>query len=527
VTAEWDADGYRVARETSLGHQERVARNAYGGRIQTTIDDKTVMHHERDELGREVARALPEGGRVVKEYDAMSRLTRCAALRPSGPDEVSADEPEWIGQMPMHATHELSFRYGWDGELIGRADSQRGNTEYRYDPIGQLLAQTPEQAREHVFEYDLRGNRSETTPGAPIREFGAGNQVQRNGDVRYRWDALGRLIEKRQPAPDSESDAVWRYAWNSEGLLTSVEMPDGSSVQYIYDALSRRLAKRVLPAGDTAHEVKTVRFIWDGNHIAHDIREVARAAGDPVVEERTFGFDDSQFVPLYQTNVRRGSSTANTAYYLTDQVGSVDCLLDAAGEHVWTCNRTPWGESEEGGTGEASPFRLQGQYRDDETGLHYNRNRYYDPALGFFISADPLGLEAGHHDYRYAPNPLQWIDPLGLVTAALMASMEAEGREVPDGSTAHHIVQRNGGGDGGTRARTCLARAGIGIDDGANGARLKGTRGTQCDRGGHERGCEGYHGGNDIHGPAAMTRVADRLEARRCRGTRERAEGNG
>jgi RHS repeat-associated protein len=61
-----------------------------------------------------------------------------------------------------------------------------------------------------------------------------------------------------------------------------------------------------------------------------------------------------------------------------------------------------------------NPLRLQGQYFDVETGLHYNRSRYYDPATGQYVSQDPLGLEAGVSVYGYAPNTIAWIDPLGL-----------------------------------------------------------------------------------------------------------------
>ncbi|GLS24614.1 RHS repeat-associated core domain-containing protein [Marinibactrum halimedae] len=61
------------------------------------------------------------------------------------------------------------------------------------------------------------------------------------------------------------------------------------------------------------------------------------------------------------------------------------------------------------------PIRFQGQYHDEETGLHYNRFRYYDPAIGQFITQDPIGLLGGSNNYRYAPNPISWTDPWGLV----------------------------------------------------------------------------------------------------------------
>ena len=56
-----------------------------------------------------------------------------------------------------------------------------------------------------------------------------------------------------------------------------------------------------------------------------------------------------------------------------------------------------------------------GQYFDEESGLHYNRHRYYDPGTARFTTVDPIGLLSGDNNYEYANNPIHWIDPLGLV----------------------------------------------------------------------------------------------------------------
>ncbi|CAB1228612.1 RHS repeat-associated core domain-containing protein [Serratia liquefaciens] len=61
-----------------------------------------------------------------------------------------------------------------------------------------------------------------------------------------------------------------------------------------------------------------------------------------------------------------------------------------------------------------TPIRFQGQFHDHETGLHYNRYRYYDPEVGRFVGQDPVGYRGGINLYQYAPNPTGWIDPLGL-----------------------------------------------------------------------------------------------------------------
>ncbi|WP_230961485.1 RHS repeat-associated core domain-containing protein, partial [Burkholderia stagnalis] len=87
---------------------------------------------------------------------------------------------------------------------------------------------------------------------------------------------------------------------------------------------------------------------------------------------------------------------------------------------AWSARYKAWGEAREV-IGEAArkagienPLRFAGQYFDRETGLHYNRHRYYDPGSGRFISKDPIGLAGGINVYQYAPNPMLWIDPLGL-----------------------------------------------------------------------------------------------------------------
>ena len=60
------------------------------------------------------------------------------------------------------------------------------------------------------------------------------------------------------------------------------------------------------------------------------------------------------------------------------------------------------------------PFRLQNQYYDSETGLHYNFFRYYKPDAGRFVNQDPIGLIGGANLYAFAPNGQDCLDPLGL-----------------------------------------------------------------------------------------------------------------
>jgi RHS repeat-associated protein len=65
-------------------------------------------------------------------------------------------------------------------------------------------------------------------------------------------------------------------------------------------------------------------------------------------------------------------------------------------------------------------IRLPGQHHDRETGLYYNRHRYYDPVVGSYINQDPIGLMGGNNHYIYPVNPTGWIDSLGLQQACVV-----------------------------------------------------------------------------------------------------------
>ncbi|MGE2767112.1 RHS repeat-associated core domain-containing protein, partial [Escherichia coli] len=73
------------------------------------------------------------------------------------------------------------------------------------------------------------------------------------------------------------------------------------------------------------------------------------------------------------------------------------------------------------------------------TGLHYNLFRYYAPECGRFISQDPIGLRGGLNLYQYGPNPLIWIDPLGLASSP-SAILGAAMGGTPAGYAAHHLL---------------------------------------------------------------------------------------
>jgi RHS repeat-associated protein len=92
-----------------------------------------------------------------------------------------------------------------------------------------------------------------------------------------------------------------------------------------------------------------------------------------------------------------------------------------------------------------NPLRFQGQYFDAETGLHYNRHRYYNPGTGRFLTPDPIKLAGGLNSYQYVPNPMGWVDPLGLTTTkAQCPKKKIAVNHKPSGDLDWNGVDKNG-----------------------------------------------------------------------------------
>jgi RHS repeat-associated protein len=416
-----DAAGERIERKTSLGHTEAVTRGALGERARTVLDGAHRVEHQADLLGRETARALPGGGWLQSQFDAMGRVTRRRAGGANDELWGRAREPEWQGPRPERRTVDMAYRYDESGELVEAWDEARGRTQFAYDPIGQLLAMVPEKARAELFRYDAAGNLYETGEGAEERVYGQGNRLLRKGDTEYRWDDDGRLVEKRRQEVASGREEVWRYAWDGAGLLKQVERPDGVRAEFAYDPFARRVSKRVTRAGATRFDreaVSETRFVWDGDVLVHEIKTAAREGGDPVVEERTYWFEDDGFAPIAHRERRVddvGRESGGWFHYVNDPIGTPERLVGADGKVACELRRKAWGETEEAPGGRASTrIRFQGQYEDEETGLRYNRFRYYDLEGHRFISSDPIRLQGDANTYQYTTNPTTWIDPLGL-----------------------------------------------------------------------------------------------------------------
>jgi RHS repeat-associated protein len=218
------------------------------------------------------------------------------------------------------------------------------------------------------------------------RVYAPGGALLHDGRRQYDYDADGARVTR------AGHDGTWRYAWSAAQELAAVERPDGVRVTFRYDALGRRVEKRV------GERVET--FAWDGDDM---IAEHASDGG-----EVRWVYAPDAWTPLAR------SDGATMHAVLGDHVDSASEMYDAAGAVAWRAQLDLYGVATEDVAGVRCPWRNAGQYADDETGLYYNRFRYYDPQTGGYISKDPIGLLGGAALYGYVHDPLVWVDPWGL-----------------------------------------------------------------------------------------------------------------
>ncbi|AVS66200.1 sugar-binding protein [Paracidovorax avenae] len=418
---------------------------------------EVITDIERDALHREIERSQ---GATTSHYDwdPAGRLVRHRAIQ-RGSGNVAGASP----------VLDRAYAYNVTGQLIARADTLRGRQDFRYDPTGRILASLPGEGSaltRELFAFDPAGNlldgaesQIERHHAQEGRSEGTGlglvgdNRIRFYQDRHFEYDVHGNVTKRVRGNRKAGQHEILELRWNANRQLTeSTTTRHGvtQTTRYTYDALGRRVAK--------SDRFGTTHYLWDGDLMVHSQRG-GRAA--------LFIYEPDSFVPL--ATIQGTGEDSSTYWYQCDQIGAPLELTDVQGQIAWAADYKVWGEAalravprpatgtngtqairrrghgpgenwQAANTGATQghlspiieqPFRLQGQQFDEETGLHYNRFRYYDPSIGRFVSQDPIGFEGGINFYHYTVNPFQFTDAYGLAP-----KKQPSTRALPDGHGA-------------------------------------------------------------------------------------------
>jgi RHS repeat-associated protein len=292
------------------------------------------------------------------------------------------------------AVYQRQYDYDKHGNLTRLRDSRKGEHRYHYDPLNRLTRADHAQGEQERFAHDPAGNLlMQDRPGPDIV---AGNRLMIQGDRHYDYDAFGNLIRERR---GKGHQLVTEYRYDCQHRLIGITQPNGKTASYRYDPFGRRISKTV--------DGITTEFFWQGDKL------IAEHHAD---RHRSYLYEPDSFRPLALLE-GFGPKEAKPHHYQLDHLGTPQELTAPNGEIVWSAHYRAYGEISRLDINTIdNPLRFQGQYFDQESGLHYNRHRYYNPDIGRYLTPDPVKLAGGINAYQYVPNPTGWVDPLGLST---------------------------------------------------------------------------------------------------------------
>lgn len=512
--AKYDLENHLIELSTSLGHTVHIRRTADGERQAALLDGDTAVNYERNPLGLETALCLPGGGRVETDYDERYRISRRRVLVARTVDQ---SVPQWVGIDPR-VVAERSYHFSASNTLADVKDLRQGKTKYTYDARRRLVGREAEGGTPEFFTCDPTGNVYERGAGAVTRDYGRGNLLLRRGDTHYSYDAEGRLVRK-EVRRDGQAVRAWRYEWNAQDHLVAVEAPDGRRVSFTYDPFARRLTKTVSRRDELgAHRVLTrVRYVWFGRSLIHAI--TTKPNSPQVV--RTYAYTDRAYQPFAHRDTSVGEAPGDWVFYVGDILNTPERLVRGDGRIVGELTRSAYGVTRSvAGSSATTDVRFPGQLQDEETGLHYNLHRYYDPEAGRYISPDPLGLEPSENLFLYSEaDPIGFADPSGLAGHGVKCEVdinqgEDKGTWVPYSDPA----TRNNPEPGVLKSGWREDKADVPIPGAAN----KGTGEVKNYDGSH--GPTGNVGRDKCHTEQHATEWADKNFGGDCKGSHMRLE---
>ncbi|HBA9214755.1 TPA: RHS repeat protein, partial [Escherichia coli] len=431
----------RLHRETlrSFGHYELTTAYTPAGQLQS--QHLNSLQYDRDytwnDNGELIRISSPRHTRSYS-YSNSGRLTGVHTTTSTLDIRIPYATDPAGNRLPDPELHPDSTLSMWPDNRIARD----AHYLYRYDRHGRLTEKTdliPEgvirtdDERTHRYHYDSQHrlvHYTRTQYAEPLVES------------RYLYDPLGRRVAKRVWRRErdltgwmslSRKPQVTWYGWDGDRLTTIQN--DRTRIQTIYQPGSFTPLIRVETA--TGELARTQRRSLadalqqsggeDGGSVVFPPvlvqmldRLESEILADRVSEESrrwlascglTVKQMQNQMDPVY-TPARK------IHLYHCDHRGLPLALISTEGTTAWYAEYDEWGNqlNEENPHQLQQLIRLPGQQYDEESGLYYNRHRYYDPLQGRYITQDPIGLKGGWNFYQYPLNPVQYIDSMGLAS---------------------------------------------------------------------------------------------------------------
>lgn len=375
--------GKRISKSTLF--DKFITRYTYRSDGGVSIEDPGgQVHHflrpENRDGNAEIRKNLSNGIREITVFDSQGK---CLSKQV---EAYQTDVSGWRRE----------YRYSGEGDLLAAYDNHSGETRYEYDRAHRLIGKIGKNGRKEAYAYDRAGNLLQHGRLDDV-ELMPGNRIAKANGQRIQYNnrfAVETIVE---------GNAKKKYLYDSRDMLRRIEKEGQPHWQAAYDAIGRRLFKVFGPS--------RTDFYWDTDRLAAEI--------DSSGKLRIYLYPDAfamvPFLIMEYEDIEDDPGSATRFFVFSDHIGSPTTIVDENGNVVWRAKYDPYGEAHVDENSRVDmPLRFPGHYFDRETGLNYNRFRYYHPRWGRYLQSDPAGIGGGYNLYSPTTNPLKDVDLRGL-----------------------------------------------------------------------------------------------------------------
>jgi RHS repeat-associated protein len=415
----YKADGQRASVTDPRG-VTNYGYDSVGRLASVTHPTGEVVSYARDANGNLLSLASP-AATVNYGYDALNRLLQVNSpegesnsfydlvgnrVRQTAANGIVTDVNYDSRNRPATLTHKnassavlqsFSNVYSPSGRR-SQVTEQDGSVEaYSYDASGRLTAEVRTGSAPYniTHAYDAVGNRTQSVRGGTPTTFtyNANDQLVSDGASSYSYDANGNLIARTSGSTSTQ------FGYDAQDRLSTVLDSTGVS-QYTYDADGNRVS------ANTAAGL--ARFLVDhGSTTGYSQVLEERNGGGALLARYSYG---NEMLAM--------SQGGSASFYLRDAHGSTRGLANGAAAITDRYTYDAYGNTVAATGSTANAYRYDGERLDSDTGLYQLRDRYYNPAIGRFMSRDPFSgraeLPVSRHRYQFAnSDPVNFVDPSG------------------------------------------------------------------------------------------------------------------
>ena len=399
----------------------------FGNVSQIIFPDFQIVKYKYDPFGKLLKLTYPDNTDVCYSYDFSNRLIKVSDLsgethyeyderlnalkKQTLPNETTTEYEYNSSRKISHVIHknntgllieEHRYEYDLNGNRIKIekiTPQKRTTVFYVYDKLNRIIKAEYSNGFFEVYTYNALGSRlTKITPKETINyKYDDENRLVEAGDTKYYYDLIGNLRKKTSPKKTAE------YVYNIDNLLITY-IDNNNRIDFEYDADGNRIAKIVNGA--------RTEYI---NDLSSSMSQVLLKTA-----EKSFWKDEKTIRYVYGGSRISQSTQGKTQYFLYDSIGrNVTALVSSSGEVLNNYEYDSFGNIDFENAKIKNVYRYCSEQLDEETGLIYLRNRYYDPEIGRFISKDKKFSDLYNpqtlNPYVYVENnPVNFVDPLGF-----------------------------------------------------------------------------------------------------------------